>query len=421
MREYSIQKQAENYKAIIAKIEQAKPIPKKRLLVVNVFYPPQAIGGATRVMQSNVRDLKTIMGEEWSIDVVCTLEGGITPYEITRYVEDGARVFAITAADRPDIDHCINDRRMGEAFEQCLNVIQPDLIHFHCIQRLTISVVDVARGRGIPYLITMHDGWWISPHQFIVGPDDREELHVLNKAGSLLDSGPHDRQRMLWRALVSADRIATVSQPFAALCRKAGISNLVVTENGISDLKVVARTRAEHQVRLGHIGGASRHKGLHLVRHALMASKFKNLKLILVDHALDREARISDVWGETPVEIRGKTPQTEVGELYAAIDVLLAPSIWPESYGLVTREAAAAGCWIIASDRGAIGECVSPGKNGFIVDVSTPYALMQAFAEIDADPEKYRNSPAYTPTLRSAREQAVQLAHLYQEILAERV
>ena len=56
--------------------------------------------------------------------------------------------------------------------------------------------------------------------------------------------------------------------------------------------------------------------------------------------------------------------------LYQKIDVLFAPSLWPESYGLVTREAAASGCWVVASSLGGIGEGIIHGVNGFRIHPS---------------------------------------------------
>ena len=150
----------------------------------------------------------------------------------------------------------------------------------------------------------------------------------------------------------------------------------------------------------------------------LNATHFTNLSLLLVDHALEAAERRKETWGTTPVEIRGKTKQKDVAQLYAEIDVLLAPSIWPESFGLVAREAAACGCWVIASDRGAIGENLTAGENGFIVDVSTPSALQKALMEIDANPERFRTAPSDAPHLRPASQQAEQLADLYRALVA---
>ena len=104
-------------------------------------------------------------------------------------------------------------------------------------------------------------------------------------------------------------------------------------------------------------------------------------------------------------------------EFYAQQDVLLAPSLWPEPFGLVTREALSAGLWVLASDRGAIGEEVSHGVNGWVIDVATPRDLFEVLSEIDSNPEKYLISPP-PPNLRSANEQAQELLHIYQDVLA---
>ncbi len=421
---FSIAAQADNYRAIVAEIEHARPIANKRLLAVNVFYPPQLIGGATRVVHDNVRDLMDVLGDDWSIDVVATLEGGEKPYEIWVHEEDGARVFSITAADRGDIDRVLDDQQMQAAFDRCLELVQPDLVHFHCIQRLTASIVDAVATRSIPYVITMHDGWWLSPNQFVVGPDDLEEWRDLSAIDSddltaRLAIAPEARR--LARPVFEAARIATVSRSFAHALERTGLRDVVVTENGVSAISPAPRAAsADGRVRLAHIGGATRHKGLHLVRNALCTGRFANLRLLLIDHALTPGVMLTETWGETPVEIRGKTAQKEIDSLYAEIDVLLAPSIWPESFGLVTREALAAGCWAIASDRGAIGECIVAGVNGFVVSVESGEFLKKALAAIDADPETYRTSPPPGPPLRSARAQAQELAALYEAILHER-
>jgi glycosyltransferase involved in cell wall biosynthesis len=149
----------------------------------------------------------------------------------------------------------------------------------------------------------------------------------------------------------------------------------------------------------------------------LKQSAFANLELLVVDHALSGGEQ-QTTWGATPVRIVGKTPQEQVHELYAETDVLLAPSIWPESYGLVTREALQAGCWVVASDRGAIGEDVTPGANGFVVDVSTVEGLLDALRTINDDPETYLRSPELRPRLRTAEDQARDVMAIYRRVLA---
>ena len=105
--------------------------------------------------------------------------------------------------------------------------------------------------------------------------------------------------------------------------------------------------------------------------------------------------------------------------LYAGLDVLLAPSLWPESFGLVAREARALGLWVVAGDRGALAEDVTPGVDGFVVDVATPAGLAAALAAIDADPARFRAAPPPGRPVRLAADQGDDLLALYDAILAE--
>ena len=106
-------------------------------------------------------------------------------------------------------------------------------------------------------------------------------------------------------------------------------------------------------------------------------------------------------------------------DLYGAHHVLLAPSIWPESYGLVAREAATAGLWVVASNLGAMGEDITPGRDGFVIDVASPEALSAVFREISANRSRYM-----TPPERSAGKagvsQSAALIEIYQTITGSR-
>ena len=90
-----------------------------------------------------------------------------------------------------------------------------------------------------------------------------------------------------------------------------------------------------------------------------------------------------------------------MAELYGMIDVLPAPS---ESFGLVPREALACGCWVVASDRGAVGEPVVEGVNGHIVDVADIGGLTSILRQIYGNPENYRQPPQNIPRLSAGRQ-----------------
>jgi len=413
---YGPQRMAERMGAVIRQIEATLPKRRKQLLIGNVFFAPQSIGGATRVVEDNVREIRQIVGDEWEITILATKEGGETPYEIDWHVVDGVRVFTITAPIAQDIDSRSVDKAMIDPISRCLDEIQPDLVHMHCIQRLTTSFADVVRRRDTPYIITMHDGWWISPNQFIIGNDGQESLYDMGgvyERNDPLRGGIYDRQRVL----EGAAAILTVSESFAAVCRRAGVTHVKAVDNGVSKIPQVQRVPNESgKVRLGHFGGLELHKGIPYVRSILQAHRFENLSLLLLDHAMAASDVRWEEWNGTWVEIRGRMPQSEIWSLYARTDVFLAPSLWPESYGLVSREALACGCWVLASDRGAIGEPVVDGQNGFIVDMNDDAALLAALKEIDTNPSRYMQSPL-PPSLRTSKEQAADLVEIYRSFI----
>ncbi|WP_284948323.1 glycosyltransferase [Acidisoma cladoniae] len=419
---YSTAASSKNIAAIIASIEQRLSIhnekPKLRVLIVNVFFPPQAIGGATRVVADNVADLNREFGKEVEIEVFTSIEGGYVPYELRSHQWNGIKVTGITTPIEPDIDLRISDKNMGIAFGSYLDRFKPHIIHFHCIQRLTASICLEASSRSIPYLVTVHDAWWISKSQFLLDKDNNYSIY--NPRQSLSEIKTHGvehhvRMQELLTILSSADRVLAVSSSFAKLYSDYGLSNVIAVENGVSKLSVLPRNRETLAVRIAHIGGKSFHKGYNIIKLALSESHFENIELLLIDHAMSRGEELLTKWGSSNVRIRGKYPQSEIADLYAAIDVLAAPSVWPESYGLVVREALQAGCWVIASDRGALADEVDD-TCGFVVPVDDYQALRLVLSHINANPTKYASPPSTTPKLRTSEQQAKELMAIYREV-----
>jgi glycosyltransferase involved in cell wall biosynthesis len=182
---------------------------------------------------------------------------------------------------------------------------------------------------------------------------------------------------------------------------------VIAISNGVSEIPKPNRLRSDDgKVRLAFIGGISLHKGYNFIRNAFLSESFVHLRLTIIDHSRPRQYSRQDIWGSTPVEFIGLIAHKEIFGFYHRVDVLLAPSIWRESYGLVTREALASGCWVVASDRGNIGEYVSSDDNGYIIDVSDIDGMVRVLKHIDDDYLKYLDPPGTVPILRTAAEQA---------------
>lgn len=399
---------------------------KPRLLVINVYFPPQTVGGATRVVRDNIDHLLDHAADRFELAVVASDMEVEPPYRTRIDAYRGIPVFRIATPREPNMDWRPFNPNVRAEFEALLDRFEPDLVHVHCVQQLTASVVEAVRDRAIPYMITVHDAWWISDFQFLIDEDGlvqmpSPDLLADATSRSVTPAGSVARRRRLARVLGPAAIIAAVSESFADIYRRAGFPRTIAIPNGVPRLApVVRRQGPAGRVRLGHIGGRTAHKGATLIEAILRAGRFENLSLTLVDHARSTDYASEETWGATPVRILGKAPQERIGELYADMDVLLAPSLWPESFGLVTREARAAGLWVVASDLGAIGEDIEEGVNGFRVDVGSPDGLRAALKRIDADPERFRASPPPpSQPLRTAADQGEDLIALYDRLLAQ--
>lgn len=405
--------------AIVGRPARQRP----RILIVNVFFTPQTIGGATRVVRDQIDGLLDSHGQSFEIGVACGNADPGTDYALNRYFYRSVPVFQIDTPLREFMDWRSDDDGVSAPFARILDYFRPDLVHFHCIQRLGAGIVDLTIARDIPFVVTVHDAWWVSDHQFLHDglhrlryPWDAEEFDS--------DANPHNRSESgrrkmrLFTALSQASQVLGVSRYFTELYRQCGVNNAIAVPNGVSALKGVEK-RAAHKgrIRLGHVGGGSAHKGYDLLRSTITAGGYRDFEVIAIDHEMSMGQERKEIWGSTSVTISGPVAQEQVAGLYARMDVLVAPSLWPESFGLVTREALTCGAWVIASSLGALGEDIEEGINGFLVDVQKPNALASILDNIYANPDRFRKPPKIRKRLRMVEDQVDDVAKLYHVII----
>lgn len=417
LKKYSLLNLSHYFGKILTDYKKPKKDQALKIAIVNVFYPPQAIGGATRVVHDNA----TVISNSKHIDVriFTTKEGGDPPYNVDTYFENGIFVTRVVAGNSGNVDRNPCDHQMGKVFGDFLDSFCPDVIHFHCIQRITAAACVEAAKRDIPYVITAHDGWWISPNQFLVNETLNELTYKnLGRERILHQFGPSELYRAdyLIYCMSMAEKIIAVSDDFAALYKSCGIENVITIPNGVSPLRKANRNRRlEERVILAHIGGASPHKGFNLFKRAVIEANLSHIDVVIIDHALPFGSELVEMWGSTRVKFRSKIRQNDIVSFYEKIDVLVAPSMWRESYGLVTREALACGCWVLTSSNGAIGGDVSE-ENGFVIDTHSTEELIACLHEIDGNPQKFLEHSSLKSEIRSSDEQGRELTTLYRQI-----
>lgn len=117
-----------------------------------------------------------------------------------------------------------------------------------------------------------------------------------------------------------------------------------ITHGGIEDHRI-RKVYGHDVLHIGFIGNSTPYKGL-----PLLISVLQDIGMI--------ESWDLSVWGggvgthpSLPVYYKGKFDSSTIADVYSAMDILIVPSIWKETFSLVTLEALSYGVPVIVSDN----------------------------------------------------------------------
>jgi glycosyltransferase involved in cell wall biosynthesis len=201
------------------------------------------------------------------------------------------------------------------------------------------------------------------------------------------------------------------------------VANFDVLPLGVDELKVSGLTTGfPNPIRLAYIGSVLPGKGLHVLLKAL--SQVHSLRFALDVHGrMDADPvygrRIKKlVRRDSRVSLKGPFGVEDKEEVYANIDLLIIPSIVPESFSLVAREALLSGTPVIASRVGALPEIILDKVNGYLFTPGDTDELAGILTELDRQPERLRelDIPGPVPII-SKDEHAEALVRIYQDMI----
>jgi O-antigen biosynthesis protein len=241
--------------------------------------------------------------------------------------------------------------------------------------------------KGIKYIVTLHDAWWICGRQFMIDRDGKycgQTRIDLDICATCVNNNTLNRYRYsrLTAGLRNASVLLAPSRYFADLHLANGFDEVKVNKNGIVKPHAIRRIRQRGNLRFGYVGGNTEIKGIHLVKKVFSQLPDYKFKLVLVDNALNLGFASYDpqeLKNIPSAEIVPAYTQSNIDEFFAGIDILLFPAQCKESFGLTVREALARNVWVITTDAGGVVEDIKPGRNGYLVPFfDTGAALKQA-------------------------------------------
>lgn len=363
-----------------------------RVLIVNVHFSPDSFGGATIVAEQTASRLQGLGHEVFVLTTVSPV--GRVPDELIRWDYGGVPVLGVAVQSAPEHTIGYSNRGFVRRFEQVIDVVRPDVVHFHSIQYMGVEQVEAAQRRGVPTVVTLHDAWWLCERQFMIRPTNRwcgqTAIDPRVCSTCAVDRVEHEgRQERSKRILNNCSRVLAPSPYWRDLMVASGLDadKVFVNGNGVQHpAQMWQRTAPKGPIRFGYVGGLNAVKGYPQIVAAFEELVRSDYELHVVDSTLNL-GRQSISLADFPITglvriIPGYTQET-MHEFFGGIDVLLFPSQWPESYGLTVREALTRGVWPVVSDLGAVAEAVEDGVNGSLITVDgTHRPLADALAWI---------------------------------------
>lgn len=367
-----------------------------RLLGLNNSYPPVGRGGygeiCADVMSGLARrghDVTVLACGERYDPRQAAAPAAVDGVQVRRELDYVLAPWRRPAAGLRAVSH--DAALVSEELERGVDAV----LAWHC-RGIVKTSLRLAHEAGVPVLYNLHDRWVLyeRPGSLLV-PWAR-----LDRAGARLPrelAGRLLARRVELRApRIDRDGVACfVSEWLAAEHTRRGWipRRHAVVPCGVDPTLFAPDGRPPRPPeRLLFAGRIEERKGLHVAVRALaLATGSPALTVAgpLDDPAYrDRiEAESAELGVAERIEWAGEVPRAEVRRLLASHDVLLFPSIGPETFGLSALEALAAGTLVVTSAPGGPNEYLRHESNSLVHAAGDERGLAAALDRLLAEPE----------------------------------
>jgi len=359
-------------------------------------------------------------------------------------MENGVRVYRAAVGERGSTAvflHTFRHPQLNRAFAAVLQRERPDLVHIQHLMGLPIGLVDQIGQAGLPYVVTLHDYWYLCANAQLLtnydntvcaGPD-----YWLNCARCALARVGHSaafplipaiaplfsyRQARLHRVLANARALIAPTRFVAQIHAQMGlpVAKIQVVQHGIAvpdDLP--PRPPRRPGLRIGYVGGLSWQKGVHVLIAAVNQLPQEGVTLaVMGDTAVfpDYVAQLQRQARHPGITFTGRIPYEQLWAALAALDVVVVPTLWYETASLIVQEAFAAGAPVVASAIGALQERVRDGIDGILVPPGDVNALREALHLLSSEPARLSQLRSGIRPVRTMADHAREINSIYQEL-----
>lgn len=269
------------------------------------------------------------------------------------------------------------------------------------LRRLVFDRPDILHGYTDPTLLLLPAQYRILHLQNVLRPSNSvSTLRALTRADAIICCSHYVRDELV-------RQFPTVSDV-----------SVVVHNGGTKHIPASSHIREKWAISddalvILFVGAVTPEKGLHILIEAVarIVPEIDNVHLLVAgssqlwysararDTSSEYERKLVIAGTRLPIYFLGRVSQKDIGEVYSAADVFVAPSVWDEPFGITVVEALAAGLPVVASSVGGIPEIVNEDV-GILVPPGDSDALAAALRKLLQD-ERLRSTLAANATSRA--------------------
>ncbi len=380
--------------------------PEEALHVLFTMYGWEHDGGGTILPRQIAKALAWRGHRVTVLSAAPEPRADLPPYWLAQRIDDGVQVVELFNRPAPFNDPEHPEREGDDPIARnivraLVEQLEPDVVHYHSLIGFSLSApIDVDR-LGIPAVFTSHNYWPICPRMYLFNPD----LTPCAAAGGQCACSPADVRYAMRGATgqvalgLSVDRHLAVSQRVMDLYVQNGhdparitvLQQQPQTVDWIWDKVGCDRVPAaplDRPLRVGFIGSAMPHKGVHVLATALQQLPPGGVQCTVFGAgSAPYIAALKEIDRIGALVFHGGYTTTELADLLSAVDVCVVPSLWEDCAPLVVAEAMAARVPVVASHAGGIPDFVDDGVDGILVPMGDADALAGALRRFLDEPE----------------------------------
>ena len=275
------------------------------------------------------------------------------------------------------------------SIKKILKKEKPDLVHTHNLAGLSFSVFSAVKSLGIKVVHTCHDYYLLCPYANLVCPLTGWKFRKVP---------PFFCQwyRKITQAILK-NKIDIVLAPskFVMETHLANgfftTSKQIVLPLGVNNLIPNSSFTVHNSFNILCVSQLAPHKGIDVLIEAykllLTTCYLLDSKLLVIGSGTERKNLEKLANNDKRIIFLGQLSSEEVQKKYQETDVVIIPSLAPETFSLVMFEAMTAGKPVIASKIGALAEYIKNGETGFLFEPGNVNQLKEILEKVINNPD----------------------------------